>query len=136
MLPIAYTTPLEPGEFYHIFNSGNNRQTVFLTENDYALFLEKWDKYITPIAKTFAYNLLPNQFHAMIQIRDSPLDIDPSRLNSKTTRAGTPVWVSRAFKNFFISFARCMQIRHGFHGALFHSPFKRRIINQMNAFNP
>src|SRR6478736_3490264 len=120
MVPIAYTTPLEPGEFYHIYNRGNNRQNVFLAEDDYRLFLEKWDQFITPVARTFVYNLLPNHFHGIIQIRNCPIGkTDLASLDSRISglaKSGTPIWVSRAFKNFFISFARKMQNRHGFHG--------------------
>ncbi len=136
--PIHYTTPLEPGSFFHIYNRGNNFQDVFKATEDYTSFLYKWREFIHPVAKTFAYNLLPNHFHALVQIRDaalvkaSPLDLAslPSGLakSEEFRNSGTPVWVSRAFTNFFISYARTAQNRHGFHGAVFHSPFKRKLI--------
>jgi len=111
---------------------------VFTITPDYDLFLEKWLKYIYPVARTFAYNLLPNHFHAIVQIREAPLlkqglilPEAPPDLASPIVRlakSGTPVWVSRGFANFFISYARKVQNRHGFHGAVFHSPFKRKCI--------
>lgn len=135
MLPIAYTQPLLPGEFYHIYNRGNNRQKVFLNENDYWLFLEKWNHFITPVAKTFVYNLLPNHFHAVIQIRDSPIGVtDLASVDFRLGKSETPGWVSKAFKNFFISYSRKMQNRHDFHGAVFHSPFKRKHIGSTEQF--
>lgn len=148
MLPIEYTAPLEPGNFYHIYNRGNNHQRVFVNSADYRLFLRKWLEFIQPVAKTFAYNLLPNHFHALVQIREEPHDLTTpplqpilssasplwipdtalSILPSSICKSGTPQWVSRGFTNFFISFARQMQNRHGFHGAVFHSPFKRKLV--------
>ena len=32
-------TPIAPEEYYHIFNRGNNKQTIFLDERDYIRFL-------------------------------------------------------------------------------------------------
>ena len=119
----SYTTPLEHGKFYHIYNRGNNRQDVFKAIGDYQLFLNKWREFIYPVAKTFAYSLLPNHFHALVQIREKEDLAGEGRL----AKSGTNI-VHRAFTNFFISYSRTMQNRHGFHGAVFHSPFKRKII--------
>ena len=128
MQPLAYTTPLEPGNFYHIYNRGNNRQNVFRLAEDYQSFLNKWREFIFPVAKTFAYNLLPNHFHAIVQIRDRPISKKDLLGTSGLCKSGTPIWVSRAFTNFFISNSRTLQNRHGYHGAVFHSPFKRKLL--------
>ena len=32
--------PLEEGKFYHIYNRGNNRETLFYTEANYKYFLK------------------------------------------------------------------------------------------------
>ncbi len=136
MQPLSYTTPLLPGNFYHIYNRGNNRQDVFKAAGDYRLFLNKWREYIFPVAKTFAYNLLPNHFHAIVQIREFPLWLtDLASLPSGLAKSGTPIWVSRAFTNFFISYSRTMQNLHEFHGAVFHSPFKRKLIDNDSQFD-
>jgi hypothetical protein len=88
------------------------------------------------VAKTFAYNLLPDHFHALVQIRDAPfLNTDLTSATEEIASPGTPAWVSRAFTNFFISFARTMQNLHGFHGAVFHSPFKRKLLDEDRNFD-
>jgi hypothetical protein len=154
MLPLEYTTPLEPGNFYHIFNRGNNYQQVFFEPFDQNLFLLKWREFIHPVARTFAYNLLPNHFHALVQIREEPLRMvfPPLKANfdwasplwvprcevpdlSTIDKYGTPRWVSRGFTNFFISYERKMQKLRGFHGAVFHSPFKRIIVEDESYFD-
>jgi hypothetical protein len=72
----SYNTPLEPGNFYHIYNRGNNYQDTFLAPEDYPVFLNKWREFIHPVAKTFAYNLLPNHFHMLVQIREEATHVD------------------------------------------------------------
>lgn len=51
---------------YHIYNRGNNRQNIFLSERNYIYFLEKVRKYITPTCDILAYVLMPNHFHFLI----------------------------------------------------------------------
>ena len=59
---------LTPGGYFHIYNRGNNKETIFKTHENYIYFLTLWKKYIEPIAETFCYNLLPNHFHFFIKI--------------------------------------------------------------------
>jgi len=52
------TTPLEPNCYCHIYNRGNNRETIFREERNYTYFLKLWKKHVSPIADTYAYSLL------------------------------------------------------------------------------
>ncbi len=52
------TTPLEPNCYCHIYNCGNNRETIFREERNYTYFLKLWKKHVSPIADTYAYSLL------------------------------------------------------------------------------
>ena len=60
---------LQYGEYYHIYNRGNNSEMLFYNDDNYNYFLELYSKYIEPIAHTFAYCLMPNHFHFVIQIK-------------------------------------------------------------------
>ena len=60
--------PLEYGQYYHIYNRGNNREDVFYEERNYRHFLSLYAKYILPIADTYAYCLLRNHFHLLVRI--------------------------------------------------------------------
>ena len=69
--------PLHEGKFYHIYNRGNNRETLFYTEANYKYFLKKYDKYLSEYIDTYAYCLLPNHFHLLIsvkELKDIPLE--------------------------------------------------------------
>jgi hypothetical protein len=63
---------LEYGVTYHIYNRGNNGETIFLEERNYAYFIKLYEKYIVPIADSFAYCLLGNHFHILLRIKDFP----------------------------------------------------------------
>ncbi len=56
----------EPNQIYHVYNRGNDKQTIFFTEANYLFFLQKikteWKKY----ADVLCYCLMPNHFHVML----------------------------------------------------------------------
>ncbi len=63
------TERLETDTFYHLYNRGINGEDIFKKERNYAFFLEKYIKYIYPVARTYAYCLLKNHFHLLIRTR-------------------------------------------------------------------
>ncbi len=60
---------LKPDTSYHIFNHANGFENVFREPENYRFFLEKYRKYILPVAETYAYCLMPNHFHIVVRIR-------------------------------------------------------------------
>ena len=61
--------PLQPGEYYHIYNRGIDGEVLFREVRNYHHFLRLWAKYIEPVADTYAYCLLSNHFHFLIRIK-------------------------------------------------------------------
>jgi len=45
---------IEFGRYYHIYNRGINSCNLFKENSNYEHFLHLYEKYITPIADTFA----------------------------------------------------------------------------------
>ena len=66
LTPVA----LQPGEYYHIYNRGNNGETLFREQRNYPYFLKLYTKYIEPVAETYAYCLLKNHFHFLVRIKN------------------------------------------------------------------
>jgi putative transposase len=62
-------TPLQYGQYYHIYNRGNNRENIFFEERNYRYFLRLYVKYAEPVADTYAYCLLRNHFHFLVRIK-------------------------------------------------------------------
>ena len=82
---------LQPGNYYHIFNRGNNRENIFIQERNYYYFLQLYTRYIDPVADTFAYCLLRNHFHLLVRIKDT---------------ADSPFTPSQHFSHLFNAYAR------------------------------
>ena len=55
----------KPYQLYHLYNQGNNRQTIFGNERDYAIFSGYIKKLIVPATELLAYCLMPNHFHLL-----------------------------------------------------------------------
>ena len=102
-------TPIIPGATYHIFNRGNNHQTVFLDPADYDLFLDKIKFYLLSVSDLFAYALLPNHYHLLLRINEN---IDATEF-------------SRQFKRFMLSYTNLINKRENRSGNLFLNVFKR-----------
>ncbi|HEY6063033.1 MAG TPA: hypothetical protein VIV35_05460, partial [Chitinophagaceae bacterium] len=55
-----------PNNIYHVYNQGNNRQTIFPQRPDYLIFLNLYKRFFYPVTSTIAWCLMPNHFHLMI----------------------------------------------------------------------
>jgi REP-associated tyrosine transposase len=63
-----------PGAYYHVMNRGNRRQTVFLSENDVDLFLEKLGGFSSAYhVRILCYCLMNNHFHLYLKTEDANL---------------------------------------------------------------
>ena len=60
---------LSHGDHYHIYNRGNNRESIFREQRNYIYFLKLYEKYIPLVADTFAYCLLPNHYHLLVRVK-------------------------------------------------------------------
>lgn len=58
-----------PNLLYHVFARGNNRESIFFEDSDYQRFLSNLEKFRITLEYTiYAYCLLPNHFHILIQV--------------------------------------------------------------------
>ena len=62
--------PIQNGKYYHIYNRGNNREDLFRTPENYLHFFRLYEKYIFPIAETFAWVLMKNHFHLLVRVKN------------------------------------------------------------------
>ncbi|MBU1018137.1 transposase [Patescibacteria group bacterium] len=55
-------------QFYHVYNRGINKESIFLQGKDYERFLFKTEEYKKKYnIRIFAWSLLPNHFHMLIK---------------------------------------------------------------------
>ncbi len=53
--------------YFHIYNRGVNRNTVFFDDENYRFFIQRMSEYLTPELDVIAYCLMPNHFHFLVQ---------------------------------------------------------------------
>ncbi len=64
---------LSQNECYHVYNQGNNHQPIFFNPDNYVFFIKKMREQILPVADIFAWCLMPNHFHFMIQANEKSI---------------------------------------------------------------
>ncbi len=136
------------GNFYHIYNRGNNRCDLFHEADNYEHFLGLYDKYISPVAETYAWVLMPNHFHLLVRIKEDVVykytnvdrSIDAVKFKDHKwetidlSACEAPDSVKkpvphRHFAHLFNAYSRYFQQWSGRTGNLFERPFKRKAIN-------
>jgi REP element-mobilizing transposase RayT len=124
-------TPLQPGQMYHIYNRGVNREPIFRERDNYRYFLDLYTHHVGDVVDTYAYCLLGNHFHFLVRVRDLP---DLTSLVTSPDLTGLPRPVrskppdrspSQHFSNLFNAYARAFNKRYTRTGALFQRPFGR-----------
>jgi putative transposase len=131
-------TNLEFGKYYHIFNRGVNRCDLFYTRENYYYFLRLYEKYIAPVAETYAWVLLKNHFHLLVRIKNKP-DIDINRLPNPV-RIQDPNTSKKLkdphlyFSHLFNAYSQAINKQEHRCGSLFHRPFQRIEVNDPQYF--
>ena len=121
--------PLDHESYYHFYNRGINRCDLFRETKDYKHFLRLYEKYIEPIADTYAWVLMPNHFHLLIRIKSEKEILKPDRLAihdaSKPVRLKAP---HQYFSNLFNAYSKYINKKYQRTGSLLERPFKRKLV--------
>ena len=124
---------LQPGQRYHIFNRGINGENLFNEKKNYAYFLQKYMQYDEAVAKTYAYCLLKNHFHLLVEIR-SIEEIQANFLAPGQTleyqskfkdEYSAGLFAGRQFGHLFNSYSQSINKAYKRTGGLFEEPFRR-----------
>lgn len=121
---------LEYGEFYHIYNHAVGNRDLFKCQENYEYFLSLYDKYISPIAETFAWVLMPNHFHFLVKIKEKSNILDSDLTGFENLSGLKPL--HQYFSNLFNAYTKAYNIFHETSGTLFERPFKRKLIDNKN----
>ena len=127
--------PLKFGTYYHIFNRGNNRRNLFYEDENYRFFLRRYAQHIEPVAKTYAYCLLPNHFHLLVYVRTPQ---EQQRWHDVNAAQDGESWElldpSKSFSNLFASYSMSMNRRYKNSGSMFEKRFKRKRVTSKTYF--
>ncbi len=123
--------PLVPGEYYHIYNRGNNRENLFRVDRNYDYFMRLYAQYISPVAVMFAFCLLRNHFHLLVRI----LEMDALQaIRPFVSIEEAQDYVSLQFANWFSTYTKAFNKAYGRSGNLFMRPFKRKRVDSDRYF--
>ena len=119
--------PLEPGNYYHVYNRGINSCNLFREDDNYKYFLKLYEKYIPPVANTFAWVFMGNHFHLLVQILPK---LHPEGIqNLQGVAADAEKHVIQQFSNLFNAYTKAFNKRYNRTGTLFEHPFRRKLIS-------
>ena len=138
---------LQPNCSYHIFNHANGFENIFIEDENYRFFLDKYNQYILPIAETYAYCLLPNHFHLVVRIRRREVLEEVFR-NFKSTNFSKvqnfgkvevtdnmiEYYISKQFANLFSCYTQSFNKVNKRRGSLFLKNFRREPIENKAYF--
>ena len=138
---------LQPNCSYHIFNHANGFENIFIEDENYRFFLEKYQQYILPIAETYAYCLLPNHFHLVVRIRRREVLEEVFRNFKSTNFSKFPnlekvevtdnmieYYISKQFANLFSCYTQSFNKVNKRRGSLFLKNFRREPIENKAYF--
>ncbi|OQX78712.1 MAG: hypothetical protein B6D61_04845 [Bacteroidetes bacterium 4484_249] len=128
-----YYIKLEFGNYYHIYNRGINGEDLFLINDNFVHFFRLYEKYIDPIAETYAWVLMKNHFHFLVRLKEiheiSLKELpDPVRVSNPDRVQGLKE-PHLYFSHLFNAYTQAFNKKHRRHGSLFERPFKRLLID-------
>ncbi|HEV7780632.1 MAG TPA: transposase [Chitinophagaceae bacterium] len=115
-----------PGEFYHVYNRGNNRQRIFFHDDNYLFFLKKISGQLKPVSEIIAYCLMPNHFHILVQAT-------ASSIKERQTFGGKPMQdLAYRIGVLLSSYCQAINKQNKTTGSLFQQKTKAKILNEEN----
>jgi len=129
---------LEEGYYYHIYNRGAGKASIFFSDIDYKLFIEKYFYYLYITAETYAWCLLKNHFHFLIRIRTLKEQAQifehvkstypKNRFYGGKYSILKPYSASQQLSHLFNSYTKTINKKNDRSGTLLEGTFKRKKI--------
>lgn len=144
-IPEKYLANFEEHGIYHVYNRTNNKEKLFLSDENRYFFLKKYSHYLSPFIDTYCWCLLPNHFHFLVRIKSEKeiyQGIDNKGLQDQTISEkrfrenliSLSEIIEFSFKRFFQSYSLAFNKSHKRKGNLFYKPFKRVVVKKERHF--
>jgi len=122
----------EQGGIYHIYNQGNNRETVFFNIENYLFFLKKIKSHIQPHGSILAWCLMPNHFHLMVEIERVEITIQIDDNNPIANQTYQKRTLNDSIGILLHSYTRAVNNQEKRTGSIFRKKTKSICLNKIN----
>ena len=114
---------------YHVFNRSINFEPLFRSEDNYAYFLRKVKRTLSPYAEMLCYCLMPDHFHFLL--KPTELGCGPSPSLKIAGKGEDEIqqhqqFLSHQFKVLLSSYAKAYNKRYNRRGSLFQAHTKAK----------
>ena len=136
---------LANGQIYHVFNRGNNSQTVFFNRENYLFFLDKIRKSILPHADILAWCLMPTHFHLMISVNFLEIEVkertlalasEGFTLSETLTKPSRKRTLNDSIGIMLRSYSRAIQKQQKISGSLFQKETQALCLTEPQGISP
>ena len=111
-------------ECYHIYNRGNNQQTIFFNQDNYLFFIKKLRTQILPVGDILAYCLMPNHFHLIVHANENSIQ-------ERESFGGKPMQeLAYRIGTLQSSYAQAINKQNKTTGSLFQQKTKAKILSE------
>jgi REP element-mobilizing transposase RayT len=108
----------ESGYIYHFYSRAIGAEKLFVENENYFFFLNKYEKYLEPYFETLAYCLIPNHFHFLIKVKENCTDGE----------------IIKSIGDFLNSYTKSFNKLYARNGSLFQRKFKRKKVDSDSYF--
>ena len=125
---MKYYAPFQPDGYYHVVSRATGFEKLFMEDENYHFFLRRFIKYVSPVADTFSYSLLPNHFHFHIQVKPHSILLElykKQHKNAEEYNGWQHKFVMQRFSNLLNSYTKSFNKRYHRKGALFMDYLRR-----------
>ena len=103
-------TEFLPGQYYHLYNRGNNREKIFFERENYLFFLRRFWHYLAQDSLDVnAYCLMPNHYHFLVRLRKGDF--------------------SQKMQAFILSYTKAINKRYRRCGSIFQGRFQAVLVD-------
>lgn len=120
---------IQADQLYHIYNQGNNKETIFRERDDYLSFLNFFREKAAPHCQVVNYCLMTNHFHFLINATQA--SAIPVMLGSVKSTA-----LANGFRMLCGTHAHAFNRKYNRSGSLFRQKTKAKLLETCDADYP
>jgi REP element-mobilizing transposase RayT len=115
-----------PGDTYHLYNRGNNRENIIVERENYGYFLHLVRRHLLPVMDVLAYCVMPNHYHLLVRIKQKSDFLEKSDFSGAFDEVSPHI--SEAMRRLSIAYTKAVNKRYGRVGVLFQGPYQAQAV--------